>query len=140
MDFDQDEVLCECPLDLLVEFITQLEPLYQIQITRAPKLCLTMIQAEDSVEQQPFYLGEALTTSCEVFINGHTGYGIVLEDQPQRAYCIAVIDALSRQKDEYWPKVWAFLSQLADIIKAEALEEQHRVLKTMVDFKLMEDA
>ena len=46
------------------------------------------------MEHQPFYLGEALTTECEVIVNDTIGYGICLGDEPVRSYCIAVIDAL----------------------------------------------
>ena len=133
---DYDYILCECPLESLVKLVEGLEPLYDIKIARDPGIGLTMIKAEDTVEKQPFYLGEALTTTCEVVIGQVTGYGIVLEDQPQRAYCIAVLDALAQMKDERWPQIEQFFQTAKNNIDKKALEEQHRVLKTKVDFNV----
>jgi hypothetical protein len=47
-----------------------------------------MIPAEDSLEAQKFYLGEALTTECEVAVDGHAGFGLCLGEEPVRCYCI----------------------------------------------------
>ena len=72
---------------------------------------MTMIQAEDSVEFQPFYVGEALTTECEVIVNGQKGYGICLGDEPLRCYCIAFIDAITQLKDIDHEPVYSFLNE-----------------------------
>ena len=66
-------------------------------IVKEPSVCLTMIRTEDSLEKQEFYLGEALTTECEVAVEGAPGYGVCLGEEPVRGYCLAVVDALLQQ-------------------------------------------
>ncbi|MBC7923112.1 MAG: phosphonate C-P lyase system protein PhnG [Ferruginibacter sp.] len=136
---DRDYVLCECSLEALKTFVSdQLLPYYQVNLTKAPATCLTMVRAEDSVENQEFYLGEALTTECEVEVNGQAGYGICLGDEPDRAYCLATVDALFAAGDARLPTVEAFLAaQWAAIQQRERLEFS-QIMRTKVDFKLME--
>src|ERR1700760_4902591 len=93
---NQDYILCECRLEPLEKFVALLEEKFEVKIAKAPTICMTMIQAEDSVEFQEFYLGEALTTECEVMVNGQRGYGMCLGDEPIRSYCIAFIDGLTQ--------------------------------------------
>ncbi len=134
----QDYILCECELEPLQEFVSSLEDKYEVKIAKMPSVCMTMIQAEDSVEFQEFYLGEALTTECAVLVNDQLGYGICLGDEPVRSYCIGFIDALTQLPGADLTAVEAFLNEQAEIIgKAEQLE-YNQILRTRVDFKLME--
>ena len=135
---DSDYILVEGDLERIKAFVLQMEKQYSIHLTKSPSTCLTMIKAEDSLEKQPFYLGEALTTEAEVAINEKTGMGICLGDDPQRAYCIAVIDAVLKLKDHMLPLVEQFLADEALKIKQRELEEQQQILRSQVDFKLME--
>src|SRR5262245_65951182 len=91
---DNDYVLCECDLDALKELVLGLEERHHVTIVKDPSTCLTMIRAEDSLDRQEFFLGEALTTECEVVVDGQDGSGICLGEEPVRGYCIAVVDAL----------------------------------------------
>ncbi|CCH51559.1 putative phosphonate metabolism protein [Fibrisoma limi BUZ 3] len=135
-----DYILCECPLDNLTRFVNDLSDRYQPSLLKAPRLCLTMIQAEDSVEYQPFYLGEALTTTCEVAINGKVGYGICLGDEPERAYCLAVMDAVMALNDAQAPAIDAFLVEQERLIQRRDEDEFSHIMQTKVDFKLMEQS
>jgi phosphonate C-P lyase system protein PhnG len=134
----QDFILCECELEPLENFVTLLEEKFEVKIAKAPAICMTMVQAEDSVEFQEFYLGEALTTECEVMIHGQRGYGICLGDEPVRSYCIAFIDALTQLPGADLQNVEAFLNEQAALIDKAAQLEYNQVLRTKVDFKLME--
>ena len=137
---ERDYILCECPLKHLVNFVAGLEDQYDITVSKAPEICLTMVKAQDSVEGQAFFLGEALTTTCEVVIGTEFGLGIVLEDEPERAYCIAVLDALTKLQDRHWSKIEAFLTtEKSQILKAET-EAHTKIMRSAVDFKLMDDA
>lgn len=137
---DRDYILCECPLEKLIELVDKLEKDYEIKVTQMPNICLTMISAQDSVEDQDFYLGEALTTVCEIAIGNTTGYGIVLEDQPERAYCLAVIDALEKIRDYSWPLIETFLWTAWQEINQKERKEHAKIMESAVDFKLMEEA
>jgi len=134
----QDYILCECELEPLESFVASLEENFEIKIARMPSICMTMVQAEDSVEFQPFYLGEALTTECEVIINGQKGYGICLGDEPLRTYCIAFIDAITQLKDVDLQPVHQFLNEQAVLIERANTIEYNHIQRTKVDFKLME--
>ena len=135
---NQDFILCECELEPLENFVASLEEKFEVKIAKIPSVCMTMIQAEDSVEFQEFYLGEALTTECEVMVHGQRGYGICLGDEPVRSYCIAFIDALTQLPGVDLQSVEAFLNEQAVLIEQAILAEHNQVLRTKVDFKLME--
>jgi alpha-D-ribose 1-methylphosphonate 5-triphosphate synthase subunit PhnG len=130
-----DYILCECALTDLETFVEGLEVGYTVEIARQPSLCTTMLRAEDSVEHQPFYLGEALTTECMLVVNGQTGYGLCLGDEPLRSYCIAFVDAVVQLGDL---RVEAFLAAQRAVIEARLKLEYNLIQKTKVDFKLME--
>ena len=133
-----DHILCECPLESLEAFVTDLEPLYEVVIARPPSLCTTMICAEDSVELQPFYLGEALLTETTLVLNGQAGYGLCLGDEPIRSYCMAFLDAALLLGGAQAPRIQAFLEAQGALLEAATTMEYNQVQRTKVDFKLME--
>ena len=135
-----DYIIVEGDIERIKDFVSRMETEYQIQITKSPNICLTMVKAEDSLEHQSFYLGEALTTETEVVIHGITGTGICIGDEPQRSYCLAVFDALVQLQDQHIDEVNDFLTKEYQLILEREKEEQHQVLRTQVDFKLMEQA
>jgi phosphonate C-P lyase system protein PhnG len=135
---DIDYILCECNLDPLQQFIEKLEVNYDVTIVKEPSICLTMVKAEDSVEFQEFYLGEALTTECEIIVNGKLGYGVCLGDEPVRSYCMAFIDAVTQLGDYSDAVIRNFLNDQLAIIEYENKLEYNHILRSKVDFKLME--
>ena len=140
VDLGYDYTLCECDLDPLKLLVNQLEQSHAVTIRKSPAVCLTMIPAEDSLEQQKFYLGEALTTECEVVVDGFPGFGLCLGDEPVRAYCIAVVDALLHSDGPLSDSVQTFLRAQGEIVARRDQDEFDLILQTQVDFKLMEDA
>lgn len=138
MNHDNDYVLCECDLNRLEELVTSLERRHSVVMVKPPSVCLSMIRAEDSLEKQEFYLGEALTTECEVSIDGAAGYGVCLGEEPVRGYCLAVIDALEHGEKPGEPEIRDFIERERKILVAREIEEFNLILRTQVDFKLME--
>jgi alpha-D-ribose 1-methylphosphonate 5-triphosphate synthase subunit PhnG len=138
MEYDNDHVLCECDLAPLQRLVGALEQRHTVVIVKEPSVCLTMVRAEDSLDRQEFYLGEALTTECEVAVDGHTGHGVCLGDEPVRGYCLAVVDALMHAGVPVPPDIEAFLAAERERIASADAEEFDLVLRTQVDFKLME--
>jgi alpha-D-ribose 1-methylphosphonate 5-triphosphate synthase subunit PhnG len=138
-EIDRDYVLVECDLEKLKKLVETLESMYDVRIIKEPSICLTMIRAEDSIENQEFYLGEAITTECEVGINGAMGYGICLGEEPERAYCLAVVDAIMESGKAIPPEIEIFLAEAHHELKlAEQIEFNH-VMRTQVDFKLFDE-
>lgn len=137
---NRDYVLVECELEKLKELVEGLEASYKLITAKQPSICLTMIRAEDSLEKQEFYLGEALTSDCEVLCEGKIGYGICLGEEPDRAFCIAAIEAIIATKAKVPSVIEEFIiEQEKKIRHAEKVEFNH-ILKTRVDFKLFEEA
>jgi alpha-D-ribose 1-methylphosphonate 5-triphosphate synthase subunit PhnG len=138
LTYDDDLVLAECDLERLKRFVEELETRHTVEPVRDPGVCLTLVKAEDSLEKQPFYLGEALTTECEVSVDGQLGIGLCLGEEPVRGYCIAVFDALRNGADGLPTEAEMFIErERAALIEADT-EEFNQVLRTRVDFKLME--
>lgn len=135
-----DYTLCECDLQPLQGLISEFERSCQITVRKPPSVCLTMIPAEDSLEQQKFYLGEALTTECEVAVDGLPGFGLCLGDEPVRAYCLAVADALLHSGRPIPDALQEFLRTQTQIVARRDQDEFDLILQTQVDFKLMEEA
>ena len=73
---DHDTVLCESDLNALRLLVETLEPRYDITVLKSPGVCLTLIRAEDSLERQEFYLGEALTQHAQ---SGYLLLGLILQ-------------------------------------------------------------
>ena len=134
-----DYTLCECDLEPLRQLVSQLEQTYAVAVRKSPSVCLTMIPAEDSLEKQKFYLGEALTTECEVAVDEKPGFGLCLGDEPVRSYCIAVVDALLHGDGPAPPEIDAFFREQGPIVARRDQDEFDLVLQTQVDFKLMEE-
>lgn len=135
---EQDYILCECALEPLKQLVAALEGSVEIAMLKEPAICMVMIKAEDSVEFQPFYLGEALATECEMLVNGVRGIGICLGDEPVRSYCMAFIDAYTQMPGADMPRVNQFLTEQADAIERAVMLENELIMRTKVDFKLME--
>ena len=135
----EDYILCECQLEPLEAFVGALEQQAGVRVIRYPAVVTTMIRAQDSVEGQPFYLGEALVTECELNVDGQPGFGLCLGDEPIRSYCIAFIDALILLSDSRLPQIKAFLEEQHTLIAARLQSEHEHIQRTKVDFKLMEE-
>ena len=136
--YDNDTVLCECDLRSLQSLVEQLETRHDIKVVKEPGICLTMVRAEDSLEKQEFFLGEALTSECEVAVDGQTGYGLCLGEEPIRAYCVAVCDALLHGGRIVPTELEAFLAAEREKVAARDTAEFNHILRSQVDFKLME--
>jgi alpha-D-ribose 1-methylphosphonate 5-triphosphate synthase subunit PhnG len=135
-----DYTLCECDLESLKRLVSRLEQSYPVTVRKTPSVCLAMIPAEDSLEGQKFYLGEALTTECEVMVDGLPGFGLCLGDEPVRAYSIAVVDALLHGDRAVPQEIESFLREESKNVARRDQDEFDLILQTQVDFKLMEEA
>lgn len=143
MDYDNDYVLGECDLEPLAGLVAELEKDHAVTVAKEPSICLTMVRTEDSLEKQEFFLGEALTTECEVTVDGVPGFGLCLGEEPVRCYSIAVLDALlhsdAASHQSGLSMVASFLDHHRGLIADREQQEFNLTLRTQVDFKLMEE-
>jgi alpha-D-ribose 1-methylphosphonate 5-triphosphate synthase subunit PhnG len=132
-----DQVLIESPLGEVQALVEGIEKQHTVRLVREPEVCLTMLRAEDSLDAQEFLLGEALTTSCEVSVDGTAGFGMCLGEEPVRAYCVAVFDAL-RERQAIDEALFDTLAQMNRRREQRDRREFAQTLRTQVDFKLLE--
>jgi alpha-D-ribose 1-methylphosphonate 5-triphosphate synthase subunit PhnG len=120
---NHDYTLCECDLEPLRQLVVALESTNAIEVRKEPSVCLTKLPAE-----------------CEVAVNGQPGYGLCLGEEPVRAYCIAVVDALLHNELQTPHTVTDFLAEQGTLVARRDQDEFDLILQTQVDFKLMEQA
>ncbi|MGM0875826.1 MAG: phosphonate C-P lyase system protein PhnG [Bacillota bacterium] len=124
---------------LLKNISSQVEEIVSVQMERSPKTSLVMLKSRDSVSMQPFYMGEVLVTECTVAIGGQFGMGVIMGEEPERSYQIAVVDA-AFNADLPITKSWIqTLEQEEKNIQRRHLMESKMVSQTQVNFDTMED-
>jgi alpha-D-ribose 1-methylphosphonate 5-triphosphate synthase subunit PhnG len=132
------EVLAEGNLSVWEEVAEMIAGKYEIKVLQEPATCMTMMQAIDSVGQTPFYAGEVLMTEAVVSINGVTGLGFVLEDEPVRALCMAIIDAALTASIEEELEIKRIIAEEELCILEGQRQEEKLVAATRVRFAIME--
>ncbi len=124
---------------MLRDLAADIEQQHEIRVIRQPERSLVMAKARDSVSRAPFYMGEVLVSECTVSINDVFGLGVVMGDDPTKAYDLAVVDAALLAR---LPQTDAWSERLA-VAKAQ-LDEKRRwqhaqAAKTNVDFATVEE-
>jgi alpha-D-ribose 1-methylphosphonate 5-triphosphate synthase subunit PhnG len=109
---EPDYIVCECDLEPLQKLVLKLEQSHRVEIRKSPS----------------------------VVVDGHVGFGLCLGDEPVRAYCIAVVDALSHLGLQRPLEMDAFLREQGEAVARRDQDEFDLILQTQVDFKLMEEA
>lgn len=132
------EILAEGSFTVWLRLAEEIAKKHDIQVLRAPETCTVMMQAVDSVGQTPFYLGEVLMTEAAVAIDGKTGFGFALEDEPERAVCIAVIDAALAAGVPECGYIRGVIDDEAERISVLSRQEKGLVAATRVNFAIME--
>ena len=79
--YDLTRILVEGNHLILKKFVAEIEQNYEVVITKLPEKGLVMMKTNDSVSNQPFYLGELLVTECTVSVNESIGFGIIIGER-----------------------------------------------------------
>jgi alpha-D-ribose 1-methylphosphonate 5-triphosphate synthase subunit PhnG len=130
--------MAEGDLDSLLDLAQTIVDRHAVKIMLAPATCTAMLQAVDSVGCTPFYLGEVLMTEAAVEINGMPGYGFALEDEPERALSIAIVDAALAAGVAEAAAIRQALAQEADRLRSLQQKQTGLVAATKVNFAIME--
>ncbi len=125
----------------------QIEELYKVDVVSGPHEVLVMNQVRESAKKSLFNLGEALLVECKVAVEARReddaetvqGIGLILGEDRERAYELAVIDAafnLSNPLPQY--KQWSVLLEDEER-RLEAKREKGRAVlqTTRVEFSSM---
>lgn len=124
----------------LVESLShEIEQKYLVTMIKPPEKSLVMTKARDSVSQQPFYIGEVLVTECTVSLNDVYGFGVLMGEDAQKSYQLAVVDAAFMAN---LPETKAWSERLLE--EEEQIVVKHRLaysqaMKTKVNFDTMEE-
>lgn len=132
-------IVAECDVDRLKDWVRIIEKNHTVHRIHEPRKTLVMAKARDSATFDPFYLGEVLATECTVEVDDNIGFGLVIGDQPERAYMIAVIDASFNGR---LPEMGDILPSMMDeekkISEKQKMELAHSG-RTRVNFETMGD-
>ncbi|MDF2958770.1 MAG: phnG [Paenibacillus sp.] len=132
-------ILIEGDRRLLERLSGQVEQAYSVQIVKQPERSLVMSKARDSVSGQPFYMGEILVTECTVAIRDTYGFGVLMGEDADRAYQLAVVDAALHAKlpvTDHWAAL--LLEEEQNVLSRHQMEHA-QAMKTKVNFDTMEE-
>ncbi|WP_172370458.1 phosphonate C-P lyase system protein PhnG [Sporosarcina jiandibaonis] len=116
----------------------EIERNYAVRILSEPQHALTMIKLRETAKNSLFYLGEVLVTETKVQINNKIGIGIVVGNEEELSYELAVIDA-AYQGALKETKNWTLLFEEEERrIRENKTTRERAILKTKVDFEMMD--
>ena len=136
MDFR--EVMAEGNLSVWEDLAEMIATKHEIKVLRQPETCMAMMPAIDSVGHTPFYVGEVLMTEAVVSISGASGFGFVMEDDPVRALCIAIIDAALTAKVAEETEIQLIIAAEQAYVINRQRHEEKLVAATRVHFAIKE--
>ena len=137
---ERTQVLVEGDRDLLDGIAREVERAHDVEVVREPVEELVMLKMRESARRSQFYLGEALMTSCVVRIGEAYGYGMVLGEDRDKAFDLAIVDA-AYALDDLADDRRAYDERIAEEQERIAAQKRLRneaVLRTQVDFSTME--
>lgn len=123
--------------DKRVKYLKRIFNKKPVKVIREPATGLVMMAVRDTFNVD-FYLGEVLVTEAEVEYEGIRGYGMVIGEKPEKAFILAIIDAVFQGKNEILKKrLVRFLAVEKDINEKKLKLQESLIEKTRVDFQLM---
>lgn len=133
-------ILVEGDRDVLDQLAREVEQKHDVALVKEPTEELVMLRVRESAKRSQFYLGEALMTSCVVRIGSTYGYGMVMGEDHDKAFDLAVVDAAytfdpAACEEAGWN---ALLAQSDERLQAKKRMRNEVLLKTQVDFSTME--
>lgn len=131
-------ILIDGSRELAHQFSKEIEKNYSIQQLMQPSPALAMVQVREAAQQSLFYLGEVLIAEAKVQVEGHVGIGVVANGDEQFAYELAVIDAVFAAGLPETNKWIELLEQEERHIMQRQLEREAALLKTKVNFEMMD--
>jgi len=128
--------------EVVIQLAARLTQGWQISYETVPQTGLSLLQLQDSVFQEPYYLGEIPLSSAWVKLkigNGqnYEGAAQLMSDVPNLATSLAICDAIFTNQLEGWQEV-ADLMERGRVIRQEEDKLRRAMLaKTKVDFSLL---
>jgi len=131
--------LAEIAFDRLDALLVRYREQLKLEFTMRAEAGLDLIELEDSVLGENYYLGEASVAQCQLEVtcldSGQTTIGFckVMKDSSAYAEAIALSDALLRM-DRRYPELEALVEE-GDCLRQKRLQERQRILQqTQINF------
>jgi len=130
------------PPEKLLELTAQISQGWDVSYETLPQTGLTLLQVQDGVLHEPYYLGEIPLSRAWVQIvapNGLTGQGAaqVMSDVPHLAAALAICEAVLSHQLPGWQQVAALVEQGQAIRQQQDRLRGAMLAKTRVDFSLL---
>jgi len=139
---ERTEIAAEVPEELLGLWKQRIETLGMVDVIHPASMGLVMMKAEESVAKEVFHVGEILTTDATVTVDGVLGYGIVMGNHPDKAYTLALLDAIYHSTDLKWTdtkeQIDGELMHQGEKQRQQRRQEYQFIQRTMVDFEVMD--
>ncbi|WP_027416784.1 phosphonate C-P lyase system protein PhnG [Aneurinibacillus terranovensis] len=132
------EILINGSQEIAAALAQEIRDKYEVKRIEEPNNGLVMVKVRETAQKSLFYLGEVFVTEAKVQINDSLGIGIVKGDEPELAYDLAVIDAAYNaglKETEEWSQLLLSEEQR---INDKRRSIYHKVLKTKVNFDMMD--
>lgn len=136
---ERTEILIEGNKELRERIASQIEKSSEVDIVQPSEQVLAMIRMRENSKRAIFNLGEVLVTRTVVKVNNQFGTGIIVGQNPQASYELALIDAAFTSgwnETKQWMK---WLKEEKEKITERKKEKAARILQTKVNFSTMEE-
>ncbi|MGG0718034.1 phosphonate C-P lyase system protein PhnG [Robertmurraya massiliosenegalensis] len=132
------EILINGSRNLVEQLAKTITDNYEVKVIQEPEHGLVMMKVRETSKKTLFYPGEVFVTECKVQVEGAIGMGIIIGDQLDYAYKLAVIDAAfeaNLQETNTW--VERLEKEEGNILQSKKVDDQS-ILKTKVQFETMD--
>ena len=128
--------------EVVIQLTARLTQGWQISYETVPQTGLSLLQLQDSVFYEPYYLGEIPLSTAWVKLkigNGqnYEGAAQVMSDVPNLATSLAICDAILMNQLEGWQEVKDLMEKGRVIRQEEDKLRGAMLAKTKVDFSLL---
>ncbi|NEO97209.1 MAG: phosphonate C-P lyase system protein PhnG [Symploca sp. SIO2E9] len=128
--------------EIVIQLAARLTQGWQISYETIPQTGLSLLQLQDSVFHEPYYLGEIPLSTAWVKLNigngqNYEGAAQVISDVPNLATSLAICDAILMNQLEGWQEVADLMARGLAIRQEEDNLRGAMLAKTKVDFSLL---
>ncbi|NEO32979.1 MAG: phosphonate C-P lyase system protein PhnG [Symploca sp. SIO3C6] len=128
--------------EIVIQLAARLTQGWQISYETIPQTGLSLLQLQDSVFHEPYYLGEIPLSTAWVKLNigngqNYQGAAQVMSDVPNLATSLAICDAILMNQLEGWQEVADLMARGMVIRQEEDNLRGAMLAKTKVDFSLL---
>ena len=135
---ERTQILIHCSLDFLTTLKQKIESEHPIRVVEDPQLSLVMVKMRESAPNSLFYFTEMVVSECKVEVEGVLGIGILQENQLEKSFCLAVIDAAYNASLECCEMLTAMIREQGELQRKQRIHENQQILKTRVNFETMD--